>query len=67
VVSHVEPPLKACGNDGLWHCYQPPLCSIRQRTDQPWLKLRGIDPKEIKFMGIFPFALRLAKHENYLF
>ena len=30
--------LKACGNDGLWQCYQPPLRS----------KLRGIDPKEIK-------------------
>ena len=31
-------PLKACGNDGLWQCYQSPLHS----------KLRGIDPKEIK-------------------
>jgi hypothetical protein len=35
VVSPVEPPLKACGNDGLWQCYQPPLRS----------KLREIDPK----------------------
>jgi hypothetical protein len=31
-------PLKACGDDGLWQCYQPPLRS----------KLREIDPKEIK-------------------
>jgi hypothetical protein len=38
VVSPVEPPLKACGNDGLWQCYQLQLRN----------KLRGIDPKEIK-------------------
>jgi hypothetical protein len=30
--------VKACGNDGLWQCYQPPLRS----------KLWGIDPKAIK-------------------
>ena len=37
VASPVEPPLKACGNDGVRQCYRSPLCS----------KLRGINPKTL--------------------
>jgi hypothetical protein len=44
VVSPVEPPLKACGNDGLWQCYQTPLRSklreIERQSPRPQIPSR---------------------------